>query len=221
MFATWTQLRAPNRWHLLSWPHLQYFKPLLVKIILHCLLGIDRYGLITFKSTLNKPDLRRPFQKTKKWYLHQLQPTSNSASTADAERGNINSFHTHTQKGKITGSPRMKHVAREIHSNNSGLNLRYFGLTMCDLLRGYRRFGSARCLYLLHSICVQVSPNVHGDINHVITTPSSKFIQSNAGCTVKSMIKHLTFTVQINLHVFKQRANGADRSRTTHCRPRY
>ena len=52
------------------------------------------------------------------------------------------------------------------------------------------------------------------------TTPSSKFILSNAGCTVNWMIKHLTFTVQIKLPVHKQRAKGADRSRTTHCRPR-
>ena len=89
-----------------------------------------------------------------------------------------------------------------------------------DLLCGYRRFGGVRCLYLLHSIWGQVSPNLHGDINHVITMPSSKFIQSNAGCTVNSTINHVTFTVQINLPVLKQRARGADRSRATHCRPR-
>ena len=78
----------------------------------------------------------------------------------------------------------MKHLAREIHSNNSGLNLWYFGLTMCHLLRGYRRFGGARYLYLMHSIWRQVSPNLHGDINHVITTPSSKCTQSKGGYTL-------------------------------------
>jgi len=78
----------------------------------------------------------------------------------------------------------MKHAAREINWNNSGLNLWYFGLTMCDLLRVYRRLGAAGYLYLLHSIWGEVSPNRHGDINHVITTPSSKFIQSNTECTV-------------------------------------
>ena len=82
-------LRAPDRWHLLSWPYLQYYKSLLAKTTLQCTLEIDRRGLITFKSTLNKPDLRRPFQKTQKWYLHQLQPTPNSASSAYAERGRV------------------------------------------------------------------------------------------------------------------------------------